>query len=200
MGHGQRAADCRPARGQRCPQRRLQPERHTSPSETTTARSACGIRPTKSGPQACSRQWVRHRRLQPEWPDSRRWDYDGDLGLWKTTGGRRPAAFALGSTVVSVAFSPNGQTLAGADDEGHVGLWDTVSERRIATLSEGNQVNSVAFSPNGHTLAVGTTEVTSAYGTWPAKSGSPLCLRAPWVNSVALQPERPDSRCRGAGW
>jgi WD40 repeat protein len=65
-----------------------------------------------------------------------------------------------GNPVNSVAFSPNGQTLAGADDEGHVGLWDTVSERRIATLSEGNQVNSVAFSPNGQTLALGENSGT----------------------------------------
>jgi WD40 repeat protein len=65
-----------------------------------------------------------------------------------------------GSTVNSVAFSPNGQTLAVGDEGNDVSLWNTASRQRIATLSEGSTVNSVAFSPNGHTLAVGDNSGT----------------------------------------
>ena len=62
-----------------------------------------------------------------------------------------------GNVVYSVAFSPNGRTLAVGDESGDVGLWDTATGKRTATLSEGKGtvVYSVAFSPNGQTLAVG---------------------------------------------
>jgi WD40 repeat protein len=86
----------------------------------------------------------------------------------------------LGSTVVSVAFSPNGQTLAAADDEGHVGLWNTVTEKQVATLSEGNQVNSVAFSPNGQTLAVGDDGGDVGLWNTVTEKRAPPCPRAPW--------------------
>ncbi|MGD0069352.1 MAG: TIR domain-containing protein, partial [Streptosporangiaceae bacterium] len=42
---------------------------------------------------------------------------------------------AEGSQVSSVAFSPNGHTLAVGDNGGDVGLWDTTSGRRTATLA-----------------------------------------------------------------
>ena len=62
---------------------------------------------------------------------------------------------AEGGSVYSVAFSPDGSTLAIGDYGGHVGLWDTASRQRIATLAEGSFVYSVAFSPDGQTLAIG---------------------------------------------
>ena len=62
---------------------------------------------------------------------------------------------AEGSAVESVAFSPDGRTLAVGDVGGHVGLWDTATGQRTATLAEGSPVYSVAFSPDGQTLAVG---------------------------------------------
>ena len=61
--------------------------------------------------------------------------------------------------VRSVAFSPDGKTLAAGYDDGNrgggVALWDVA--RRTETLlaiAEGS-ITSVAFSPNGKTLAVG---------------------------------------------
>jgi WD40 repeat protein len=56
--------------------------------------------------------------------------------------------------VYSLAFSPDGKTLATADANGYVYLWNTASGRRTATLT-GAQANAlaVAFSPDGHTLA-----------------------------------------------
>ncbi len=60
-----------------------------------------------------------------------------------------------GSPVSSLAYSPDGATLAAGYDNGDVGLWKVATGRRTATFSEGSLVDSVAFSPDGRTLAAG---------------------------------------------
>ena len=65
-----------------------------------------------------------------------------------------------GATVHSVAFSPDGQTLASGDSGGTVRLWDVTDPAHPRPLGQpltgtGAAVNSVAFSPDGHTLASG---------------------------------------------
>src|SRR5262249_18086016 len=57
-------------------------------------------------------------------------------------------------SVTSVAFSPDGRTLASASADQTVKLWDVQSRKEIKTL-EGHKdyVLSVAFSPDGRTLA-----------------------------------------------
>jgi RNA polymerase sigma factor (sigma-70 family) len=55
----------------------------------------------------------------------------------------------------SVAFSPDGATLATGGFAGEVGLWDVASGDRLATLKLGNApVRSIAFAPDGRVLAV----------------------------------------------
>jgi DivIVA domain-containing protein len=64
------------------------------------------------------------------------------------------ALTAPGRFVSSVAFSPDGHTLAAGDGNGSTYLWDVAAGHRIATLTyPGSIVFSVAFSPDGHTLA-----------------------------------------------
>jgi WD40 repeat protein len=74
------------------------------------------------------------------------------------------ATFQTNGLVVSLAFSPNGQTLAIAtgnpNAKGNISLWRLPDRRLIQTLAaeDNNTVWGVAFSPDGQTLASGSTE------------------------------------------
>jgi WD40 repeat protein len=98
--------------------------------------------------------------------------------------------------VWSVAFSPDGKTLASGDVFGWVLLWDVKSGKRRATLQsfnpEGREEDihgalSVAFSPDGKTLAAG---ITCGLKFWDVTSGKQVAARkgAP-VWSVAFRPD-----------
>jgi eukaryotic-like serine/threonine-protein kinase len=63
------------------------------------------------------------------------------------------------SEVWSVAFSPDGKTLATASWDHTVKLWDLATKRLLTTLTNhGDTVNSVAFSPDGRTLATASSD------------------------------------------
>jgi DivIVA domain-containing protein len=103
------------------------------------------------------------------------------------------ALTAPGRFVSSVAFSPDGHTLAAGDGNGRTYLWDVAAGHRIAALTdpESGGLSSVAFSPDGHTLAAGDADGWTYL--WDVGAGHRIAtLTDPGgvgINAVAFSPD-----------
>jgi WD40 repeat protein len=99
------------------------------------------------------------------------------------------------SPVLSVAFSPDGKTLASGQFNGPVQLWDMATHRQIGRPLTGHtsEVSSVAFSPDGKTLASAGSDGTVRL--WDVAThrqiGRPLTDRVPEfvMLTVAFSPD-----------
>jgi WD40 repeat protein len=101
--------------------------------------------------------------------------------------------------VVSVAFAPDGHTLATASADRTVRLWDLTDRTRPNPLGPPltgptGAVFSVAFAPDGHTLA--TASADRAVRLWdltdrtrPSPVGPPLTGPTNVASSVAFAPD-----------
>jgi WD40 repeat protein len=105
------------------------------------------------------------QRGQREDPRSFEWGY-----LWRLCHSDLLTLRGHAAAVSSVAFSPDGRTLATGSEDTTVKLWNTATGQETHTLGgHSNAVTSVAFSPDGKTLATGSRDTTVK--VWNAATG-----------------------------
>jgi RNA polymerase sigma factor (sigma-70 family) len=139
---------------------------------------------------AATGQQQRHIPLAGKWvawwlayaPDGRSVALPGAteemVRLCDTATGKETRAFANGSEVFTVAFAPDGKTLAAAGKDNAVRLWDVATGKQVHALSEElpqpgrDKLSALAFAPDGKTLAVGTGD--DSIHLWDPATGRAL--------------------------
>ena len=133
------------------------------------------------------------RRLQPRREDDSFGSEDKTIKLWQVSTGKHIRSFnGHTGNVYSVAFSPDGKTLASSSEEGNdsaLRLWDVNTGRPSALEKRNTWVTSVAFSPDGKTIATGRG---TGRQTWDVSTGN-LIRSLPGhrntIHSVAFSPD-----------
>ena len=127
---------------------------------------------------------------------------DGTIILWNVKTGEPVGKLLVEHTdplfntklpvpVLSVAFSPDGKTLASGDYDNNVILWNVEKRQLIYTLSRHSDiVRTLAFSPDGQTLASGSADRTIIL--WDVANGQfreQLRGHSILINSLSFSPD-----------
>ena len=136
-------------------------------------------------------------------PDGTRLAVASDIGIWLyDTATHQEVALLTGHTyrLTIVAFSPDGQTIAGASRDNTILLWDAHTGALKQTLKGHTyEVYSVAFSPDGQTIASASRDNTVRL--WDVRTGAlkqTLKGHMDWVYRIAFSPD--GQTIVSAGW
>lgn len=83
--------------------------------------------------------------------------------------------------VLTLAFSPDGKTVASTSRDGTAALWETAGGRRTATLTHQDTVGDLAFSRDGQLVATASDDKTAR--VWRVSDGKEVAL-LPHANPV----------------
>ena len=168
--------------------------RREADNATSLALSSSSSRLVASRPDIAMLLAFEANRASPR-PEARR------AALAALTAARGPGVVAIlhghRAAVTSVAFAPDGRTLASSGRDGTVRLWDARARKQVGAPLTGHAgaVNSVAFSPDGRLLASAGDDRTIRL--WDARSGRPVGVPLRGHGKPIHLIERPDEAING---
>ena len=133
-------------------------------------------------------------------PEGRRDLWDKTIRLWDVNTGKELHILTGHTSMVnSVAFSPDGKTLASSNwHDSTIRLWDVNTGQQFRTLTgHESGVNSVSFSPDGQTLVSGSEDGTIRL--WDIDTGQHLHTFTGHEDSISSVAFSPDGQTLASG-
>ena len=128
---------------------------------------------------------------------------DGSVRLWDVTSGKQKAILNhthwfnflfpwLNAPVHSVAYSPDGSTVAAGSIDRKVQLWDTQTPKLKATLTgHAGPVDTIVYSPDGKMIATAAGWTDDTVRLWDAVTGETKAVLTGYthISTVAYSPD-----------
>lgn len=126
-------------------------------------------------------------------------EYGETIELWDVEGGKKLGTLAAHSgRIFSLAFSPDGKTLASGAWDKTIKLWDVEGQKEIRTFSgHSDLVERVTFSPDGKTIASGSKD--KSVKLWDVVSGNEIKSFSGHSASVLSVSFSPDGKILATG-
>ena len=124
-------------------------------------------------------------------------DAEGKIHIWNANT-QQPIGILRGhlGPVHSLAFHPNGKSLASSGEDGTVRIWDVAQQRETKKIDGGHDrfpVFAVAYSPDGRKLAsCGDDKMTRIWDAHRSGDVAPAAGSCPRRSRCGLRARRPD--------